>query len=201
MTLVGSWFVETGAMAVVRMMKILIATYRGEAGELLEALQQAGTVQVLDAERAMVSKDWPELGVDIQRPKDLEDMVGRLDKSIAFLSEHATDKGPGTILRPLAIVDADRYLRVVGGKEALDLLEEAEEVAERIDQLNAEYENRQGMFEALYPWREFSTPVDEMRDLKDTTCITGLIGLQHFDEVAAKLEELGAALQQDRVHE
>ena len=183
-------------MALSQMSKVMIATHRSEATEVLEALQRAGIVQVLDAERAMVSKDWPELGVDIQRPKDLEEMVARLDKSIAFLSVHATDKGGGTILRPLAIVDVNRYSQVVSGKEALDLLEEAEEVSTRIDELNTEYENHQGTFESLYPWRELSTPVDEMRDLEDTTCITGLIGLQHFDEVSAKLEELGAALQQ-----
>jgi len=183
-------------MALSQMSKVMIATHRSEAKEVLEALQRAGIMQVLDAERAMVSKDWPELGVDMQRPKDLEDMVGRLNKSIAFLSARATDKGGGTILRPLVIVDADRYSQVVSGKEALDLLEEAEEISTRIDQLNTEYENSQGTFEALYPWREFSTPVDEMRDLENTTCITGLIGLQRFNEVAAKLEELGAALQQ-----
>ena len=92
-------------MAVVRMMKILIATYRGEAGELLEALQQAGTVQVLDAERAMVSKDWPELQVDIERPKDLEERVGRLDKCLTFLTRHAVGKGPISVLQPLVVVD------------------------------------------------------------------------------------------------
>ncbi|MHC5061841.1 MAG: V-type ATP synthase subunit I, partial [Planctomycetota bacterium] len=183
-------------MALSRMVKIIIATHRSEATEVLEALQDAGIVQILDAERAMVSKDWPELKVDIQRPRNIEEMVGRLDKSIAFLSAHATDKGQGTMFQPLAVVDADRYSRVVGGKEALDLLDEAEDVAERIDRVNAEYENSQGTFEALYPWRDFSTPVNEIGDLETTACITGLIGLQHFDEVAAKLEELGAALQQ-----
>lgn len=183
-------------MAVERMMKILIAAYRSEAAELLEKLQQAGIVQILDAERAMVSKDWPELQIDVERPKELEDMVARLDKSIAFLNAHATDKGPGTMLQPLVVVDSDRYSKVVSGKEALDLFDEAEEVAELIDRLNSEYENSQGTFEVLYPWREFSTPVNELRDLKNTTCITGLIGLQHFDEVSAKLEELGAALQE-----
>ncbi len=183
-------------MALSRMIKIMIATHRSEATEVLEALQGAGIVQVLDAERAMVSKDWPELKVDIQRPRDIEEMVGRLDKSIAFLSAHATDKGQGTMFQPLVVVDTDRYSKVVSGKEALDLLDGAQEVAERIDRLNTEYENSQGTFEALYPWREFSTPVNEIRDLEETTCVTGLIGLQHFDEVAAKLEELGVALQQ-----
>ena len=43
-------------MAIARMTKIMIASHRSEAARVLEALQQAGIVQVLDAERAMVSK-------------------------------------------------------------------------------------------------------------------------------------------------
>ena len=183
-------------MAVSRMMKILIATYRGEAGELLEELQQVGIVQVLDAERAMVSKDWPELQIDIQRPKDLEEMVGRLDKCLIFLTRHATDKGPVSILSPLVVVDKDKYSEVVSGKDALDLLEQAEQVAAEIDRLNTEYENQQGTYEAFLSWRGLSTPIDEIGTLRTTTCIAGMIGHQHFEEVAGRLCELGAAIEQ-----
>jgi len=183
-------------MAVSRMMKILIATYRSEAGELLEELQQAGIVQVLDAERAMVSKDWPELEIDLRRPKDLEEMVARLDKCITFLTKHATDKGPMSIFKPLVVVDKDKYSEVVSGRGALDLLEQAERVSAEIDRLNTEYENCQGTYEALYPWRGLSIPVEEIAGLKTTTCMAGMIGHQHFEEVVAKLSELGAAIEQ-----
>jgi V/A-type H+-transporting ATPase subunit I len=183
-------------MAVTRMMKIMIATHRAEAAELLEALQQAGIVQVLDAERAMVSKDWPELQTDFQRPKDIEDMVARLDKSITFLNTHAIDKLTVSILSPLAVVDKDRYSEVVSGQDALDLLEKTEAVATRIDQLDTEYENCRGTYEALLPWRLLSTPVRELGELKATTCIAGLISHQHFREVVARLDELGAAVQE-----
>jgi V/A-type H+-transporting ATPase subunit I len=183
-------------MAVSRMMKILIATYRGEADDLLEELQQAGIVQVLDAERAMVSKDWPELQIDIERPKDLEEMVGRLDKCLTFLTRHAIDKGPISILSPLAVVDKDKYSEIVSGKDALDMLGQAEQVAAEIDRFNTEYENCQGTYEALYPWRGLSMPVEEIAGLKTTTCMAGMIGHQHFEEVTAKLSELGAAIEQ-----
>jgi len=183
-------------MAVSRMMKILIATYRGEAGELLEELQQAGIVQVLDAERAMVSKDWPELQIDLRRPKDLDEMVARLDKCITFLRKYATDKGPVSIFRPLVVIDKDRYSEVVSGRGALDLLEQAEQVSAEIDRLNTEYENCQATYEGLYPWRGLSIPVEEIAGLKTTTCMAGMIGHQHFEEVTAKLSELGAAIEQ-----
>jgi V/A-type H+-transporting ATPase subunit I len=183
-------------MAVSRMMKILIASYRGEAGELLEELQQAGIVQVLDAERAMVSKDWPELQIDIQRPKDLEEMVSRLDKCLTFLTRHATDKGPISILSPLVVVDKDKYSEVVSGKDALEMLEQAEQVAAEIDRLNTEYENQQGTYEAFLSWSGLSTPIDEIGNLRTTTCIAGMIGHQHFEEVTGRLCELGAAIEQ-----
>jgi len=183
-------------MAVVRMMKILIATYRGEAGELLEALQQAGTVQVLDAERAMVSKDWPELQIDIERPKDLEERVGRLDKCLTFLTRHAVGKGPVSVLQPLVVVDKARYSEVVSGREALELVEQARQLEAEIDRLNTDYENCRGTYEALLPWRPLLTPVEDIGELKNTTCIVGMIGHQHFEEVTEKLCELGAAVEQ-----
>ena len=75
-------------MAIAKMNKIMIASHRSEATELLEALQRAGIVQILDAERAKVSKEWPELQVKSARPRELEEMVSRLEKSIKFLEAH-----------------------------------------------------------------------------------------------------------------
>ena len=48
-------------MAIAQMKKVIIASFKDEAGELLEELQQAGIMQVLDAQRAVISKDEPEL--------------------------------------------------------------------------------------------------------------------------------------------
>lgn len=79
-------------MAIVPMEKILIVAHRSQAGELLEALQEAGLVHLLPADQAMVSKEWPELQVDFRRPRELEELVARLEKAIAFLELHA--KGP-----------------------------------------------------------------------------------------------------------
>ncbi|HIJ69747.1 MAG TPA: V-type ATP synthase subunit I [Planctomycetes bacterium] len=183
-------------MAVARMMKILIAAYRGEAAELLEQLQQAGIVELLDAERAMITKDWPELQIDIERPKDLEDMVGKLERSLAFLSLYATDKGPVSILQPRVVVNKVHYSEVVSGVEAGRIGDEAGQLEAEIERLGTELENLQGTFETLLPWRQLPTPPVEMCKLKTATCITGLVGYQHFEEVAEKLYELGAAVEQ-----
>jgi len=183
-------------MAVVRMMKILIAAYRGEAAELLEKLQQAGIVELLDAERAMVTKDWPELQTDIAKPKDLENMVARLEKCLAFLGRYATDKGPVSILQPRVVVDKARYSEVVSGAEAVGLLDEAGQLETSIEGLSTELENLQGTYESFLPWRQLSAPPAEIAELKTTTCIAGLVGYQHFEEVTEKLCELGAAIEQ-----
>ena len=72
------------------MTKVMIVSHRNEAADVLEALQQAGMVQILDAERAMVSKEWPDLHVDPSRPRKLEETVSRLDKAIGFLKGYDT---------------------------------------------------------------------------------------------------------------
>ena len=48
-------------MAVSPMQKVIVVPHQSQATELLGVLQDAGIVQILDAERAMVTKEWPEL--------------------------------------------------------------------------------------------------------------------------------------------
>ena len=72
-------------MAIARMAKVIIVSHRTQASELLEALQREGICQILNADEAMVSKAWPELGGPAERPKDVEELLGRLAKSVAFL--------------------------------------------------------------------------------------------------------------------
>ena len=183
-------------MAIAKMTKVMIASHHSEAPELLEALQQAGIVEILNAEQAMVSKEWPELHVEAQRPKDLEDMVARLEKSITFLQSHATEAGAVSMFSPLVVVEKQQYAEVVSGREALDLLKSAEDVKTEIERLQTEYENTSGSYELLVPWKSLETPVEEIGQLRRTSCIAGLIPHQHFDEIAEKSGELGAAIQQ-----
>ncbi len=136
-------------MAIAKMTKVIIASHRSEAPELLEALQQAGIVEILNAEQAMVSKKWPELQVEAQRPKDLEDMVARLEKSIAFLKVNAAEKDQSSIFNPLIEIDKSKYSKVVSGKDALDLLEQTEQKQDEIERLRTEYENTSGSYESL----------------------------------------------------
>ena len=183
-------------MAIARMTKVMIASHRSEAAHVLEALQQAGIVQVLDAERAMVSKDWPELHVEAKRPKDLEDMVLRLDKAIVFLKDYADDEAGVSMFSPLVVVDKKKYSEVIDGAEALELLREAEIAEARIERLSTEHENVSGRLDGLLPWKAVQTPVEEMRQLRTANCFTGLLPHQHFDEITAELVELGAAVEQ-----
>ena len=58
-------------MAIAQMQKVMVVTHHSEAGQLLEALQREGIVQILNAEKAMVTKAWPELHIEIKRPGQL----------------------------------------------------------------------------------------------------------------------------------
>lgn len=181
-------------MAIVHMDKIIIASYRDEAPQLLEVLQREGIVELLDAERAMISKEWPELEMEAKRPRDLDETVARLEKSISFLKHHAT-MGGVSILQPRVVVAQPQYAEVVSGSEALGLLGAAEEVAAAIERLNIEYENCYGVFESLLPWRSMEVRLEEMRELKTVSCVAGFIPHQHFGPLTDKLEELGAAVE------
>ena len=182
-------------MAIAQMKKFVIASHRSEASELLESLQQAGIAQILDAERAMVSKEWPELQVKAERPKELEDMVARLDKSIQFLEENATEKSPKTIFEPLIAVKAENYSEITSGSESLELLEVAELTAENIDTLLTEQENEVGHLDMLLPWAGLSTPVEELGSLETASCHSGLIPTQNIEAARESLGEFTAIME------
>jgi vacuolar-type H+-ATPase subunit I/STV1 len=92
-------------MAIVHMDKIIIASYRDEAPQLLDALQREGIVELLDAERAMASKEWPELETEAKRPRDLEETVARLERTVTFLKARAVDKDATSLFSPRIEVD------------------------------------------------------------------------------------------------
>ncbi|HEV57039.1 MAG TPA: hypothetical protein ENN87_06015, partial [Phycisphaerales bacterium] len=129
-------------MAISRMTKVMIAAHRSQAADLLEALQQAGIVEVLDAERAMVSKDWPDLQIEGRRPRDLEEMRTRLERALAFLRPYVDEKR--SVFEPRRSVDRAEYSRVVSGAEALELLAQVEQTQSEMDRLCNQCENLRG---------------------------------------------------------
>lgn len=182
-------------MAIAQMKKFVIASHRSEASELLEALQRAGIVQILDAERAMVSKEWPELQVKAARPRELEEMVARLEKSIKFLEGHAVEKSPKTLFEPLIPVKAENYTEVVRGEKSGKLLQKAEKTAANIDNLLTERENASGHLNMLLPWAGLTTPVEELGGLETASCLIGLLPTQNIDDIKETLTDFSAIIE------
>ena len=91
-------------MSIVRMQKILIASYHTEAADVLEALQESGIVQIYDAQRGFISKEWPELHVEVERPKQIEDLSTKIDSAVEFLNQFAPKQTFTQSLAPRAVV-------------------------------------------------------------------------------------------------
>lgn len=182
-------------MAISKMTKILIVSHRSESDRMLETLQDEGLVHLLDAERAMVSKEWPELHSEGVRPRDLEDMVARLDKAIDFLDAHAREKSGGGMFAPRIAVDKGRFTEVTTGRASLELLEKTEEARRTIEQLTGERENLGQKLQTLRPWQNLDMPVEDLYTLSETACIAGLIPTQNLQDVIEDLGEKEAAMQ------
>jgi len=184
-------------MAIAQMEKVIIVTHRSQASELLEALQHEGICHILNAEEAMVSKDAPELITTAERPRDIENILNRLTRSIEFLKTYASpQKGLASMLAPRAVIDVQSYNSVVKDKKLLNIIDQAEKAQIAIDQLNSECENLSTILDMLTPWATLETPVEEIGGLQQATCILGLIPSQHLEQTTEHLSELGAALQQ-----
>jgi len=185
-------------MAIAQMAKVIIASHRTEATELLEALQREGICQILNAEEAMVSRDWPELATTAERPRDIEELLGRLTKSIAFLKGYAKSrKGLAGILSPRTVIDEQAYNQVVSDNEIIKIIEQCEQTEAAIEKTKSHCENLRGTLEQFQPWASLETPVEEIGRLQQTTCLAGLIPAQQFDQIVDRTDELSAAI--DRI--
>jgi V/A-type H+-transporting ATPase subunit I len=183
-------------MAIAQMEKVIIVTHRSQASELLEALQHEGICHILNAEEAIVSRDAPDLAATAERPRDIENLLNRLTKSIEFLKAYAKPrKGLASMLAPRAVIDAQSYNSVVSDRQLINVIDQAEQTQVAIEQLNSECENLTATINMLAPWAHLETPVEEIGGLQQATCILGLIPSQHLEQAAEQLTELGAAFQ------
>ncbi|RKY25418.1 MAG: hypothetical protein DRP62_01280 [Planctomycetota bacterium] len=184
-------------MAISKMAKVMIVSHRTQASQLLEALQRDGICQILNAEQAMVSKDWPDLAAAAERPKETEELLNRLAKSIAFLKNYAeVPGGLASILSPRTVIDEQVYNQAVSDKSIIEIIDRCRQCEATIEKLEAERESIIGVLEWLEPWASLQTPVEELGQLQQATCLAGLLGARQFEQAERDLSELGAAIQQ-----
>jgi V/A-type H+/Na+-transporting ATPase subunit I len=182
-------------MAIASMQKVMIVAHRSQASELVEVLQGAGIVQILDAERAMVSKEWPELMVEARRHRDIEESIDRLNKALGFLREYGP-KAQTSLFAPHIEVGGDLYRKTISGSDPMAFLKEIESVYVRLEKLLGEFESRQSLLQRLKPWKPLDMRLEELRGLKTSRAYLGVIGEQHIQSAKEKMDELGAMLQQ-----
>lgn len=185
-------------MAIAQMAKIIIVSHRSQASDLLEALQHEGICHILNAEEAMVSKDFPELGAATDRPRDIENQLNRLTKAIEFLKNYAApSKGLTSILAPRTVIEQKSYNEVIQqSSDLLAIVGRCEKIQTAIEKAKTEFENLQATLDMLGPWASLQTPVEEIGWLKQATCLPGLLPLQHIEQVEEKIGEIGGVIQQ-----
>lgn len=183
-------------MAIAQMEKVIIVTHRSQASDLLEALQHEGICHILNAEEAMVSKDSPELAATAEKPRDIENLLNRLTRSIEFLKTYAKPrKGLASVLAPRPVIDAQSYNNVVSDRRLINVIDQAEQTQIAIEKLNSECENLNATINMLTPWAPLETPIEEIGGLQQATCLLGLIPSLHLEQTVEQLTELGAAFQ------
>src|SRR4030042_5370074 len=183
-------------MAIAQMAKIIMLSHTPQASELREALQREGNCHILNADEAIVSRDFPDIGASADRPKDIEGMLSRLQKTIAFLGKYAqARKGLASVLSPRTVINEQSYNEVVSDRKIQKTIEKCEHLEASREKTRSEIENLQNTLEMLRPWSPLETPVEEIGQLLQATCWAGLIPNQHYEQIQEKLRELGAAIQ------
>ena len=181
-------------MAIASMQKVMIVVHRSQVTDLLQALQDAGIVQILDAERALVTKEWPELHCEFKRPRDVEEKVERLRRAISFLQPYA-EKSPGGLFSPRIEVADGEYAKVARETDALEMLKAVEQTQSNIEIYLQDIDGLTAEIERLSPWTSLTVPVEELSSMSSSVCFAGLVPLQHAESVYQKLDELGSIVE------
>jgi len=182
-------------MAITPMAKVMIVCHRAQVADLLAALQAEGICQILNADEATVSKDTPGLTSLRERPKDLEELVARLDRSIRFVKENSPPIKGVSVLAPRKVVPSRLYKEIVSDSQVRQPLETAEQVQAALEKTRNEIDRIEGVLEMLRPWATFETPVEELGRLRTGVSWAGLVPSQHFDAFEQQVTDVGAAVQ------
>jgi V/A-type H+-transporting ATPase subunit I len=183
-------------MAVAQMEKVIIVCHRSEASDLLESLQQEGICHILSAEQATVTQDSPELITEAERPKDIEQLLLRLEKSINFLKTFgAPAKGLAAVLAPRTVIEENTYNKVVSDEQIFGIVQQVEQIEMIIEKLEKEREHIAATLHYLEPWRKLESPVDQIGPLNKTTSLAAMIPTQNLEQLNQGIAELGAAIQ------
>jgi len=180
-------------MAISAMQKIMIVSHRSEVGELLEALQQEGICQVLNADEAISPKEFADLTFTADKPRDIQELVGKLGRSIEFLKPYG--KPLGSMLAPRAVVGRSAYQKAIENKTILSVVEKAEQTNSAIDNLNSEIDNLLNRLGELAPWSALDTPVEQLGELDKAECLVGMLANKHLADVRAEAAASGAAFE------
>ena len=172
------------------MQKVLIASYRAQAGELLDALQTAGIVQILNAEQAIVSKDWPDLHSSAEKPRRLEETLEKLELAITFLDKYAEKKG-GIIaaLAPKAVVEQNHFSKIASGTDNSEFIESCRQLQREMESIKSESETITAQVQNLLPWENFATPVEELDKLNEAAAFAGFLSLKSLADMEKNCDE------------
>jgi V/A-type H+-transporting ATPase subunit I len=177
------------------MAKVMIVSHRTQVSDLLAALQAEGICQILNADEASISKDTPGLAAFRDRPKDLDELVARLERSISFLKENAPPDKSASIFAPRKVIETRLYNEIILNPQARQPLEKAEQTQAALEKIRSEIDRLQGVLDLLRPWATFETPVEDLGRLRTGVSWAGLVPSQHFDAFEQQLADVGAALQ------
>ncbi|MCD4831361.1 MAG: V-type ATP synthase subunit I [Anaerohalosphaeraceae bacterium] len=182
-------------MSVAKMQKVIIASFHTEAPALLEALQAEGVMQIYDAERSLITKEWPELHTEIEKPKNLEDTLAKLEETVEFLQQYAPKPGLAGALAPRTVIEEDKYTSIVSGKEAASLLEAASQIKTRLAHLNEKQKQINARLQLLLPWEKLQMPMEEINTLEQGSAVLGLLPEKNFALAVEQLSEFGAEIE------
>ena len=182
-------------MAIASMTKVMIASHKDEAKELLSTLQKSGMVQILNAERALITKEYPELNVHTERMRELEETIQKLALSIDFLDGHTEGEPLTSFFKPLSAVNKDDFDTTIDTHSDLSILDEALKLQDKLEVANSEKENILGSLHILEPWSTLDIDLEDFFTLSTSSTFPGTIPTRHLQETIEQIEEAGGIVE------
>ncbi len=183
-------------MAIAALQKILIVAHKSQQSVLLDRLQSEGFVHICPAEQSPLRKDFAELPRTQAAGRNSELLRSRLAESINFLQPHAPR--PTTLrekLTPRAALPIAKYEQTVRQSNTDELLDDAQQLRERMSKIDARSEKLSQRFLVLDPWQGLDAPIESIGPSQRSVILAGMVpNNRDWDELKAELSEAGIAI-------
>lgn len=182
-------------MAIVKMNKFTLLTFKSHKEELLRKLQEFSNVEFINLQDENILEknvELQDLLKDEISPEsaELEESLSKAKSALEFLTSYMPKKsGIKAFEDDKEYLTIDELEKKVESSNWLNIYTKVKEEEEKLATLENKIVKLQGEIEVLTPWQPLDTPFKALEELKKTSYFLGSIAKQYEEKLTEELQD------------